>query len=160
MMVRHKAEPESSNYTRRSVLTAAGTVLSMGTTGLAGGTRRRQEESGITAPAAIVRPDGVEQDQSLTGFFIHVSDRINPLQAQVSERCGSIDWDPQSTLQYDAVLINRQEERHTSYQTPLYVPGRINLRGGELFVVNTEEPCPSGYVGLEIEQIGAQFVVE
>lgn len=140
------------------MLTAAGLVLGAGTTGLAGGTRRRQEESGITAQAAIVRPDGVEQ--SLAGFFVHVSDRVNPLQAQVSDQCGAVDWDPQATLQYDSTLINRQEERHTSYQVPLYVPDRIDLRGGELFVVNNEQPCQSAYVGLQLEQIGAQFVVE
>lgn len=83
----------------------------------------------------------------------------SPPLSQRAEKCGTVDWNPRETLQYDAALINRQEERHTSYTVPLYVPDKINLRGGELFIINDAEPRPSGYVGLEIEQIGAEFVV-
>ncbi|PSP82400.1 hypothetical protein BRC83_08830 [Halobacteriales archaeon QS_1_68_17] len=53
------------------------------------------------------------------------------------------------------VLINRLDESSASVRLPLYVPDRIDVNAGDLFIVNRVHPCESGYTGIELEQIGA-----
>lgn len=67
---------------------------------------------------------------------------------------------PVESRQYDVMLINRIEEAHTSVELPVYVPDRIDIDPGDLFVINRVHECESGYVGIELEQIGTDFVIE
>ncbi|MFB6163691.1 MAG: hypothetical protein ABEJ31_00875 [Haloarculaceae archaeon] len=112
---------------------------------------RQSPDYTITTKALIPMPQQYTHSQ-LPGIFVHLAAELDPLQAQVADRCGYGDWPPGQTRAYDARLIDVKDES-TAVSTTLYVPDRRDLDGGELYVINDVERCPSGYVGLQIEQI-------
>jgi hypothetical protein len=60
---------------------------------------------------------------------------------------------------YNGSLIDKQgDDPVTSIPAEVYVPADREISRGALFVVSRQHDCPEGYVGLELEQIGASRV--
>lgn len=119
------------------------------------GTDDTPTPSPITTMAVTLEQEDVQG--SLTGMWIHVARPVEPVQAAISDECDVVDWGDQDTFTYDAMLIDRRNE---VYQQPIqiYLPRSAEVGGGDLFIINDEVPCRSGYIGVELEQIGARNV--
>ena len=147
--------------TRRRVLQAtAGAVGTAAVAGEAaaqsGGTETETgTESGgqISATTLGIIPEQQNVQGSVEGFWIHVGGTVNPVEAGVADNCDLVDWGNDSTLAYDAQLIDRTAEPAQTGVT-LYLPESVEVAPGTLFIVNDRERCESGYVGVELEQLG------
>jgi hypothetical protein len=159
-----------SACSRRTVLRTGGAAVgALATGGVAAAQNETTEEtatngtpgdetaspSPIITMAVTLEQEDVEGD--LTGMWIHVSRPVEPVQASIADQCDVVDWGDQDTLTYDATLIDR---RNDDYQQPIqiYFPRSAEVGGGDLFIVNDTTPCESGYIGVELEQIGARNV--
>jgi len=160
------ADDRGTAYSRRAILrsggAAVGTVATCGVAAAQNETTTDGTEDGETAsPSPIitmaVTPEQEDVEGGLTGTWIHIGRPVEPVQASIADQCDVVDWGDEDTLTYDATLIDR---RNDQYRQPIqiYLPRRAEVGGGDLFIVNDEVPCESGYVGIELEQIGARNV--
>ena len=156
---------------RRTVLraggAAVGTVATAGVAGAQNGTETNgtatgetptdggETESRITTMAVTLEQEDIQSD--LVGMWIHISRPVEPVQASVADQCDVVDWGNQDTLTYDAKLIDRRNEVYEQ-SIQIYLPRRAEVGGGDLVIINDEVSCQSGYVGIELEQIGARNV--
>ncbi|MDG5776801.1 hypothetical protein VB773_22855 [Haloarculaceae archaeon H-GB2-1] len=148
-----------SALSRRTILRTTGLAVgaTAGLTLPATASAQQTDDDSIISPGVV--PSLEQWGTDISGFFIHVGGPIDPVEAQVSDQCAFADWSPEQTVQYDSTLINRIDDAHASVELPLYVPDRVPINPGTLFVVNRVHQCESGYVGIELERIGADFVV-
>ena len=135
-------------HSRRAVL--AGTVTTL--TAVTGLTTRAAGRQG-TVPAVIPKPDRWA-DENLAGFMIHVGPTTDPTELAAAESCDFADWPPETTLAYDATLINRKQGDTPEKNTVLYASDETSIPAGALFLINTFTTCESDYVGVNLEQIG------
>lgn len=153
-------------HTRRSVLRSGATALgaaatsgvALAQTDTAGNgttTDATATDTRITTMAVTLEQEDVQGD--LTGMWIHVGANVNPVQASIADQCDVVDWGDRDTLAYDVKLIDRRAEPYEQSIT-LYLPRRAEVGPGDLFIINDEVPCRSGYVGIRLEQIGARNV--
>ncbi|SFR85467.1 hypothetical protein SAMN05216559_0093 [Halomicrobium zhouii] len=161
-------------YSRRTVLraggAAVGTVAASGVaaaqnetgTGEAGtdettadGTAASETPSRVTTTGVTLEQEDIEGD--LVGMWIHVGRPVEPVQASIADQCDAVDWGDEDTLTYDVTLFDRRADQYEQ-RTQLYLPRRAEIGGGDLFIINDEIPCESGYVAVELEQIGARNV--
>lgn len=183
-MTEHTPEPSPSRdppaRTRRGVLrrgAAAGLgIAGLGAVGL-GGTATGQEtgqetanggdgdgqgtptdadtgtpETSITTQAAIRDPE--EIDQGVGGFWIHLAEQLEPYEASVADRCAAITWSDLEAMAFDATLIDRQAEPE-QLQITVFLHDAVEVRGGELFIVNEVDECDGEFLAVELERIGA-----
>ncbi|WP_276273327.1 hypothetical protein [Haloarcula litorea] len=134
-------------YSRRSVLAGAGAALGTLAVGT-GAADARAETKAVVA-------EGDETENDLTGFFVHVGPTTSPIDAQVAAGCAFADWSDDATTAYDVTLVDRAEPEYARYERTAYVPDSVQLPPGSLFVVNSQERCTEGYVGVRLLQIGS-----
>jgi|AntDeeMinimDraft_4_1070355.scaffolds.fasta_scaffold00216_15 hypothetical protein len=151
-------------YSRRTVLQVGGAAVgSVATSGLATAqnettgdeTEASETPSRVTTTGVTLEQENVEGD--LVGMWIHVGRPVEPVQASIADQCDIVDWGDEDTLTYDVTLFDRRADPYEQ-QTQLYLPRRAEVGGGDLFIINGQTPCESGYVGVELEQIGARNV--
>ncbi|MCU4801849.1 hypothetical protein OB920_15830 [Halobacteria archaeon HArc-gm2] len=151
-------------YSRRTVLrvggAAAGTLAASGVAAAqnetgADGTEASETPSRVTTTGVTLEQENIEGD--LVGMWIHVGRPVEPIQASIADQCDVVDWGDEDTLTYDVTLFDRRADQYEQ-RTQLYLPRRAEIGGGDLFIVNDEIPCESGYVAVELEQIGARNV--
>ena len=138
---------------RRTVL--RGGVAALGAATGLGGVATAQEftpSDGITTKAVIIEQ---EQYEDLTGLFLHVEGETSPIDAAVSDQCDYVNWDDRATSAYDVVVLDRNQADVPQARTTLYLHQRVEVPPGALWVIDSQEPCGGGYVGIMIEQIGA-----
>ncbi len=148
-------------YSRRTVLRTGGALVGAAATG---GVAAAQNETGdggattetrVTTTAVTPEQEGVEGD--LTGMWIHVGPQADPIQTSIADACDIVDWGDEDTIAYDVQLIDRRADP-VERSIELYLPRRVEVGSGDLFIINDMVPCESGYVGLELEQIGARDI--
>lgn len=171
-------EPDSSSDgqpapSRRQVLRRTGAALGAGAaaTATAGaqqndtaGGPETETETGAPGPEGDGDPlvNGViieqpEYDQPITGFWIHLAEEIDPRVASVDDECDYVSWANDEQRAYDALLIDRTADPQQQPIT-LYLHERVDVMSGGLYIVNTVHPCQSGYLGVELERVGADLV--
>jgi len=136
------------DHSRRAVLAGAATALS------ATGTLTSQAAGKqITVPAVIPK---IERwpDANLAGFMIHVGPTTDPAELTATETCEFADWPPDTTIAYDASIINRKLADTPEENTILYVSEDASIPAGALFLVNTFNRCDGPFVGVNVGQIG------
>lgn len=164
-------EDSGTTYSRRTVLRAGGVAVGTAATGGVAAAQNGTESNGTatneTATGGTPTPSPIitmavtlEQEDvqgSLTGMWIHIARPVEPVQAAISDECDIVSWGDQDTFSYDAMLIDRRNE---VYQQPIqiYLPRSAEVGGGDLFIINKEVPCRSGYIGIKLEQIGARNI--
>lgn len=138
-----------STWTRRAVL--RGGVAAVGATALTAGSANAQ----LTEEAIIPVQDDYEQ--GLTGFFVHVGQTTDPMDANASDFCEFTSWPDDEILAFDARLIDRTAEPEEAEIT-LYLNDEVPVAPGTLFVVNDAQQCDDNYVGLQLERLGVEEV--
>lgn len=121
----------------------------------ADGTEASETPSRVTTTAVTLEQEDVQGD--LVGMWIHVGSPVEPVQASIADQCDVVDWGDEDTLTYDVTLFDRRADPYEQ-RTQLYLPRRTEIGGGDLFIINDEVSCESGYVAVELEQIGARNV--
>lgn len=145
-----------ATYRRRTVL--RGTALAIGTAvggGVGAAQTEETPENRVTTMSVTPEQEDVAGD--MVGMWIHLGPETDPIQASIADECDIVDWGDEDTIAYDVQLIDRAAEPQERSIT-LYLPRRVEVGQGDLFIVNDEVPCESGYVGLELEQIGARNI--
>ena len=140
---------------RRSVLRGGVGALALATGGGIASAQETTVGGGITTTGAVAQLD---QYEDLTGFFLHVEGEASPIEASVADACNLIDWGNEQTNAYDVVVLDRNQADVPQARTTLYLHEDIDVPAGALWVINGQEQCGSGYVGVQIEQIGANEV--
>lgn len=135
--------------TRRTVLRtcAAGLGLAAGATSVA------SAQEGDALQDAVIPEQELQFDQELVGFWIHIGQTVDPLEASISDRCDFVDWGDEDTLAYDAQLIDKTAEPEQSPIT-LYLNQEVDISPGTLFIINENVECESGYMGVRLERVG------
>lgn len=141
--------------TRRGVLRSIGAVGAAGAGGLAVVPTAGAQ---ITINAVISAAEEFADDYA--GLFVHVGElSTGELQVEAVEDCDIDGWPPDGFEAYNGSLIDKKgDDPVTSIPAEVYVPVGWDVSTGSLFVVNRQHDCPEGYVGLELEQIGASSV--
>lgn len=136
------------NWTRRGVLTA---------TAAAGAATLVPTASGRTTIRGMI-PEAEQFGGDYQGLFVHVSEAGDAeLDASRARAC-DFGWNPDKLESYAGKLIDKQAQSHEEVPTKLYVAGDRDLKPGSLWVVEKQHSCPDAYVGLELEQVGAEIV--
>ncbi|WP_226011314.1 hypothetical protein [Halomicrobium salinisoli] len=140
---------DTQTPTRRSVLRtcAAGIGLAAGATSVA------SAQEGDALQDAVIPAQELQFDQELVGFWIHIGETVDPLEASISDRCDFVDWGDEDTLAYDAQLIDQTAEPEQSPIT-LYLNQEVDISPGTLFIINENVECESGYMGVRLERVG------
>ncbi|MBX0322628.1 hypothetical protein EGH21_06255 [Halomicroarcula sp. F13] len=137
----------SNAYSRRAVLGASASVLG-------GSLLASTSASARTTTKAVVADGSGTGD--LTGFFVHFGQSTNPVEAQTATDCGFADWPDDETTAYDVTLIDRARPDYEQYERTVYVPDSTDFQPGNLYVVNSQERCTTGYVGVRLVQLGSR----
>lgn len=157
-------------WTRRKTLRAGAAVVGAArAVGIASGTQEGANETEATTTETdegtetvgeleegrvrAVIPEQQQYDQQVTGFWIHIGQEVDPIEAGVDDECEFVDWSNEETLAYDAFLIDRSAEPNEQ-QITLYLHERFDVEAGTLFIINDRTQCQSGYLGITIEQVG------
>ena len=136
----------ADSHSRRAVLSGVGAALGCAVLG------SRDVRARTTTKAVIA--DGDETENDMTGFFVHVGDSTSPTEAQVATDCSFADWEA-DTVAYDVTLVDRADPEYAEYERTVYVPDTTDIPPGSLFVVNSQERCTDGYVGVRLERLGS-----
>lgn len=147
-----------STFSRRDVLARGGVAAAvLGAGGVAVGSEPVAGQR-ITRRAVIPRAEDFTSDGDYTGFFLHIGETsTGDIDTSVIRDCEFTSWSPESTAAYNGTLIDRLEEDHRQVPTETYVNDQSNFEPGTLWVINRQSECPEGYVGLQIEQLGARI---
>ncbi|MBV0925545.1 hypothetical protein KTS45_15165 [Halomicroarcula limicola] len=140
-------DDSSRSYSRRDVLAATGTVV--------GGTLVASGQAAAQSTRKAVITDGSATENDMTGFFVHVGQTTDPADAQVADSCEFADWPADETRTYDVKLIDRGRPDYEQYSRSLYVDNSTEVPPGSLFVINSQEQCTEGYVGIRLEKLGS-----
>lgn len=148
-------DPDVPRYARRTVLRSGAAAIGLGVGGVAAGQETTNSGSNITTLGVTLEQE--QFGQGIRGFWIHVGGEVDPIQASVADQCDIVDWNDRETRAYDATLVDRTADPEQARIT-LYLHARVDLDPGTLFIVNDVVPCRSGYVGVSLEQIGADRI--
>lgn len=143
----------SGALTRRGLLRRAGAGVGVAATsgvGLATG----QETPSLTTRGIVQEQEVYEQD--VTGFWIHLAEELDPAPSGISNYCGFPDWTEEGSNAYDAQMIDRTADPEQQ-QIAIYLQEATDVAPGALFIVNESQSCEEGYVGLELERVGADL---
>ena len=132
----------------------AGTATAVGTGGLAA-VPTADAQAQVTLYAVVSAAEEFADDYA--GLFVHVGElSTGELRVEAVEGCDIEGWPPDGFQAYNGSLIDKEgDDPVTSVPAEVYVPVGRDVATGSLFVVNRQHDCPEGYVGLELEQIGA-----
>ncbi|MFC7155913.1 hypothetical protein ACFQPA_10650 [Halomarina halobia] len=112
-------------------------------------------DDNITTPAILPeRPIGENTDYR--GVFVHLTSELEDVQVDGIQQCDVTGWDPGNTDVFEVTLINRQGDADRTYASSMYFPREVDLTPGYLFVINNQEPCPNGYLGVEVTEVRAE----
>lgn len=143
----------SDDWSRRSVLAAAGGVATVGASALA-----PTASAQLTRRMVIPTEDEFVGDEGYRGYFVHVGeDSPDTVDPQDFAGCEFSDWPPDGIQNYNGKLIDRIEEDHRQTPTHFFAAKNADIETGTLWVINRVTNCPDGHVGIEVEQVGAAF---
>ncbi len=106
--------------------------------------------------ALIIPPEG--WNRPLDGAFVHVGGEVDPASAAGSDQCDYATWPDKRSRSYDVTLIAPEDLLETQRPTTLYLPARLELSPGALFMVEEVHDCPSSYTGLYLRRLGIKNV--
>ncbi|WP_254542989.1 hypothetical protein [Halomarina pelagica] len=114
------------------------------------------EERVDTSAIMPERPAGENTDY--TGMFVHLTNKLKNVDVQGIEQCEVANWDPDETEVFEIQLVDKVGNREEIYGSSMYFPNNLNLAPGQLFVIDNQQPCTNGYLGVQLSEILAENV--
>jgi hypothetical protein len=150
----------------RSDVSRRGFLRTVGVAGVAGGLGAGAlasvptAEAQYTVTALVARAEEFTDDYA--GLFVHVGgESTGELRVEDVDDCAIEGWPPEDLSARDGSLIDRKgDDEEESIPAHVYLPADADVSTGSLFVINRSLDCPEGYVGLELEAIGAAVDVD
>lgn len=136
---------------RRRILSAAGGAVAGGAlaTGAASGQPR------VTRRAMIPLADELAEGD-YADLFLHVGEKTpGELDASTLRNCTFSSWSPEGVTYRQGTLVDHIGDETQRVPSTVYTNEAEDLPTGSLWIINNTEQCPEGYVGLQLEQVGA-----
>ncbi|MFC6824002.1 hypothetical protein [Halopelagius fulvigenes] len=119
------------------------------------------EESGTSAPEeevaaeAALPTDAPTFGQSdYTGLFLQVTGYDREADTSGAGRCGFAESNEDITG-FDATIFETTGDRRSAQTTIFAVTQGSIIDSGSVFVINSQNPCPSNFVTVTLEEVGA-----
>lgn len=132
---------------RRGFLRAAG--IAAATPLVASGAAGAATAQDNSYARKMVFPRVERFSKDYVGRFIILSD---PLQkepnAEAINGCDFVDWSPERTDVYEALIVDRHQTQEAVTLQELYVKAGTEYAPGSLFIVGQQSTCPQDYVGV------------
>lgn len=93
---------------------------------------------------------------SLDGKFLHVIGEPTPIQASIPDSCQYVDWEAPDTRAYDVVLLDHSQSDIPQARTSLFLHKSENVQPKSLWVIDQQNRCSEGYLGIRVGYIGAK----
>lgn len=96
----------------------------------------------------------VTKDSDYTGFLVQLTNRLEDTQVASGDlQCSFANWSPENTTVYETQLIDRVDQETESIASVIYLPSDVDLRSGDVLIINKQHNCSGAYIGVRLENI-------